>query len=420
MEPGKDLSPDAEINFKRTKDISGIEFLDFREVKKFQFEKESVIIDALFGTGLNKAIEGKSAELIKELNELKFPKISIDIPSGLFADEVSDKNSVVFKADETLSFQFWKKAFLHAETGQFCGKINILDIGLSSEFIENEISDSFVIDEGLVRGIYRPRQEFSHKGNFGKTVIAAGSSGKMGAAVLATQAALKSGSGLTFTLAPQCGYEILQTACPEAMFLEGGQDFISSFDVDEDHTIGIGPGLGTALETQNAFLTFLKTCTKPLVLDADAINILAKNPEKLKLIPKNSVITPHPKEFARLFGKTENSFERLKLAKEKATELEIYIILKDHHTQIITPEGNVFYNLTGNSGMAKGGSGDVLLGIVTSLLAQNYSVQDAALFGVWLHGKAGDFAAEKHSKEAMLASDLIREIGNVFKCLNSK
>ncbi len=420
MEPGKDLSPDAEINFKRTKDISGIEFLDFREVKKFQFEKESVIIDALFGTGLNEAIEGKSAELIKELNELKFPKISIDIPSGLFADEISDKNSVVFKADETLSFQFWKKAFLHAETGQFCGKINILDIGLSSEFIENEISDSFVIDEGLVRGIYRPRQEFSHKGNFGKTVIAAGSSGKMGAAVLATQAALKSGSGLTFTLAPQCGYEILQTACPEAMFLEGGQDFISSFDVDEDHTIGIGPGLGTALETQNAFLTFLKTCTKPLVLDADAINILAKNPEKLKLIPKNSVITPHPKEFARLFGKTENSFERLKLAKEKATELEIYIILKDHHTQIITPEGNVFYNLTGNSGMAKGGSGDVLLGIVTSLLAQNYSVQDAALFGVWLHGKAGDFAAEKHSKEAMLASDLIREIGNVFKYLNSK
>ena len=178
--------------------------------------------------------------------------------------------------------------------------------------------------------------------------------------------------------------------------------------------------MGTALETQNAFLTFLKTCTKPLVLDADAINILAKDPEKLKLIPKNSVITPHPKEFARLFGKTENSFERLKLAKEKATELEIYIILKDHHTQIITPEGNVFYNLTGNSGMAKGGSGDVLLGIVTSLLAQNYSVQDAALFGVWLHGKAGDFAAEKHSKEAMLASDLIREIGNVFKYLNSK
>ena len=277
-----------------------------------------------------------------------------------------------------------------------------------------------MIDEGLVREIYRPRQEFSHKGNFGKTVIAAGSSGKMGAAVLATQAALKSGSGLTFTLAPQCGYEILQTACREAMFLEGGQDFISSFDVDEDHTIGIGPGLGTALETQNAFLTFLKTCTKPLVLDADAINILAKNPEKLKLIPKNSVITPHPKEFARLFGKTENSFERLKLAKEKATELKIYIILKDHHTQIITPEGNVFYNLTGNSGMAKGGSGDVLLGIVPSLLAQNYSVQDAALFGVWLHGKAGDFAAEKHSKEAMLASDLIREIGNVFKYLNSK
>ena len=166
MEPGKDLSPDAEINFKRTKDISGIEFLDFRAVKKFQFDKENIIIDTLFGTGLNKPLEGKVAELIRELNALKFPKISIIIPSGLFADEVCIENSIVFKADETLSFQFWKKAFLHAETGQFCGKINILDIGLNSEFIENEISDSFVIDEGLVCEIYRPREAFSHKGNF--------------------------------------------------------------------------------------------------------------------------------------------------------------------------------------------------------------------------------------------------------------
>lgn len=419
MDSAQNLSADAEINFKRTKDISGIEFSDFSKVNKFQFEKQSVIIDALFGTGLNKAIEGKSAELIKELNELKFPKISIDIPSGLFADEVSDKNSVVFKADETLSFQFWKKAFLHAETGKFCGKINILDIGLSSEFIENEISDSFVIDEGLVREIYRPRQEFSHKGNFGKTVIAAGSSGKMGAAVLATQAALKTGSGLTFSLSPQCGYEILQTTCPEAMFLKCGQDFITSFAVDEGAILGIGPGLGTERETYNALLAFLKVCDKTLVLDADALNMIAENTDHVNLIPKNSIITPHPKEFERLFGKAENSFERLKLAKDKAKELEIYIVLKDHHTQIVTPEGDVFYNLTGNSGMAKGGSGDVLLGILTSLLAQNYSVKEAALFGVWLHGKAGDFAAEKHSKEAMIPSDLIAELGNVFKYLNS-
>ncbi|WP_332019284.1 NAD(P)H-hydrate dehydratase [Kaistella sp.] len=419
MDSAQNLSADAEINFKRTRDISGIEFSDFSKVNKFQFENESVIIDALFGTGLNKAIEGKSAELIKVLNELKFPKISIDIPSGLFADEVSDKNSVVFKADETLSFQFWKKAFLHSETGKFCGKINILDISLNSEFIENEISDSFVIDEGLVRGIYRPRQEFSHKGNFGKTVIAAGSSGKMGAAVLATQAALKTGSGLTFSLAPQCGYEILQTTCPEAMFLKSGQDFITSFDVDQDVILGIGPGLGTERETYDAFLAFLKTCDKSLVLDADALNMLAENTDHVNLIPKNSIITPHPKEFERLFGTTENSFERLNLAKDKAKELQIYIVLKDHHTQIVTPEGGVFYNLTGNSGMAKGGSGDVLLGILTSLLAQNYSVEEAALFGVWLHGKAGDFAAEKHSKEAMLPSDLIAELGNVFKYLNS-
>ncbi|KMQ70543.1 bifunctional ADP-dependent NAD(P)H-hydrate dehydratase/NAD(P)H-hydrate epimerase [Chryseobacterium koreense] len=413
-----EYSTDAKINFNKVKGISGIGIFDFDEIGDFQIDGNAVIIDALFGTGLNRSLDGKSAKIIQFLNELSFPKFAIDIPSGLFADRISEDNPVIFKADETLSFQFWKRTFLHPETGIFCGKINILDIGLSKDFIEREPSKYFVIDENLVKEIFTPRNDFSHKGSFGKTTIMAGSYGKMGAAVLATKSALKSGSGLTFTLAPNCGYEILQTTCPEAMFLYGGEDYISNFSAEEDAAIGIGPGLGTDPETETAFLTFLKNYQKPLLLDADALNIIAKNPENLNLIPKKSIITPHPKEFARLFGETKNSLERLELAKRKSAELGIYMVLKDHHTQIITPENDVFYNITGNSGMAKGGSGDVLLGIITSLLAQNYSPKNAAIFGVWLHGKAGDLAAEKYSKQAMLPSDLMEELGNVFKTLD--
>lgn len=408
------------VNVERCKAISGIDILNFEQVDDYVFTENTVIIDALFGIGLNRNIEGETVKIISMVNDLNFPKVSIDIPSGLMADEMTDVNAIIFKADYTLTFQSWKRSMLHPETGIFCGEIHVLDIGSRKEFEANEMSNDFIIDDLLIQKIYEPRNEFSHKGTYGKATIIAGSFGKIGAAALATRAALKSGSGLTFILAPKCGNEILQTTCPEAMFVSGGANHIVNFDNEENSTIGIGPGLGTAPETKSSFLEFLKTYEKPLVIDADALNILSANPDYLKLIPKNSIITPHPKEFERLFGQRENSFERLKLARQKAQELQIYIVLKDHHTQVVIPDNQVYYNITGNSGMAKGGSGDALLGIITSLLAQNYSPQNAAIFGVWLHGKAGDFAAEKFSKEAMLPSNLIEEIGNVFKYLNQK
>ena len=416
----QEYSADALVNVERCKAISGIDILNFEQVDDYICTENTVIIDALFGIGLNRNIEGETAKIISIVNDLNFPKVSIDIPSGLMADEMTDVNAITFKADYTLTFQSWKRSMLHPETGIFCGETHVLDIGLRKEFEANEMSNDFIIDDLLIQKIYKPRNEFSHKGTYGKATIIAGSFGKIGAAVLATKAALKSGSGLTFVLTPKCGYEILQTTCPEAMFISGGANHIVNFDNEENSTIGIGPGLGTAPETKSSFLEFLKIYEKPLVIDADALNILSANPDYLKLIPKNSIITPHPKEFERLFGKTENSFERLKLARQKAQELQIYIVLKDHHTQVVIPDNQVYYNITGNSGMAKGGSGDALLGIITSLLAQNYSPQNAAIFGVWLHGKAGDFAAEKFSKEAMLPSYLIEEIGNVFKYLNQK
>ncbi|WP_415326608.1 NAD(P)H-hydrate dehydratase [Chryseobacterium sp. MMS23-Vi53] len=418
--PKAKFSEDATINFKELKEISGITIKDFKDVEDYRFDKRTIIIDALFGTGLSRNLEGDFKNLIDFLNSKTSVKISIDVPSGLLSDGISSDGSTIFKADYTLSFQFWKKSFLHPESGKYTGKVEVLDIDLSEEYISQTETKDFVIDDEVVENIFKPRNEFSHKGTYGKSTIIGGSYGKIGAAVLSTRSALKTGTGLTFTIAPKCGYEILQTSCPEAMFIEGGNDFIQNIEIDENSTYGIGPGLGTQKETMKGFLQFLKEYSKPLILDADALNIISQDEKNLKLIPKKSIITPHPKEFERLFGKTEDSFERVELARKKANELDVYIILKDHHTQVVTPEGNVFYNITGNSGLAKGGSGDILLGILTSFVAQGYSEENAAILGVWFHGKAAEFASEKYSKESMLPTDVINEFGNVFELLNKR
>ncbi|UKB85516.1 NAD(P)H-hydrate dehydratase [Chryseobacterium sp. MEBOG06] len=418
--PKGKFSEDALVNLKRLRDITGISVRKLNQIEQYNFDDKTIIIDALFGTGLNRALEGEYKILVDQLNTKGSLKISIDIPSGLPADGMLENDKLPLKADYTLSFQSWKRSFLHPETGKYTGKVVILDIDLSKEYSEKTKSEYFVTDDSVIDFIFKPRQDFSHKGNYGKAVIAAGSYGKMGAAVLATKSALKTGAGLTFTLGPKCGYEILQTACPEAMFIEGGSLFVTNFEGEKDLTYGIGPGLGTHPDTENGLLKFLKTHTHPLVLDADALNIISKAPENLKLIPERSIITPHPKEFERLFGTSDDSFKRLELAKEKSKELNIYIILKDHHTQTITPQGSVFYNITGNAGLAKGGSGDVLTGILTSLLSQGYSEEQVCVLGVWLHGKAADLAAEKHSKESMLPTDVVNELGSVFRLLENK
>ncbi len=413
-------SENANENLKELKELSGVLIKNFKDAESYRFDSRTIIIDALFGIGLSRNIEGDLKDLIDFLNQKKNVKISIDVPSGLFIDRIADENSTILKADYTLSFQLWKKGFLHPETGKYTGKVEILDINLSEEYISQTNTNDFVIDDEVVKNIFKPRNDFSHKGTFGKVTIVAGSYGKIGAAVLATQAALKTGAGLTFVHAPKCGYDILQISCPEAMFIEGGNQQIENIELNENSVYGIGPGIGKDEKTQKALLKFLKEYSQSVVLDADALNVIAETKDGLQLIPKKSIITPHPKEFERLFGRTKNSFERTDLARKKSKELDIIIVLKDHHTQIITPEGNVFYNLTGNSGLAKGGSGDILTGIITSFLAQKYTEEDAAILGVWFHGKAADFASKKHSKEAMLPTDVINEFGKVFEEINEK
>lgn len=414
------FSESASVNLRRLRDVSGVSLKEFKDIDTYHFDDKTVIVDALFGTGLSRSLDNKHKDLVDVINTKNNSKISIDVPSGLSVDTISESNASVLRADYTLSFQSWKRSFLHPEGGKYTGKVIVLDIHLSKEYVESTETEYFVIDDLLIESVFHPRKEFSHKGSYGKATIIAGSYGKTGAAVLATQAALKTGAGLTFTLAPRCGYEILQTSCPEAMFIKGGEDYIVSFEVAKDTICGIGPGLGTHQDTQKEFLQFLKNYSKPLVLDADALNMISKDEKNLRLIPEKSIITPHPKEFERLFGKTDNSFDRLELARKKSEELQIYMVLKDHHTQIITPQGKVFYNITGNAGLAKGGSGDVLAGILTSLLAQGYSEEHACILGVWLHGKAADCASEKYSKESMLPTDVINELGSVFIEMNRR
>nr|WP_255724188.1 NAD(P)H-hydrate dehydratase [Terrimonas ginsenosidimutans] len=295
-----------------------------------------------------------------------------------------------------------------------------MEIGLHPEFYNNTPSRDEQTDEDIIYTVYKPRNSFGHKGTFGHALLIAGSYGKIGAAVLSAEACLRSGVGLVTCHLPSCGYTIMQTSLPEVMVSTDVDKAISTTietDLSMYKALGIGPGLGTASETRALLREVLTQYDRSVVMDADALNCVAKEPELLALIPAGSILTPHPKEFQRLFGDTSNEFDRIDLASQKAKELDLIIVLKGHHTLIALPDGRRFFNSTGNAGMATGGSGDVLTGILTGLLAQGYPGDDAAILGVYLHGLAGDLAAEKLSMEAMIAGDIIRFLGQAYKSI---
>lgn len=399
--------PDADIHFIQT------------EENIHPLPGGQVIIDALFGSGLNRALEGVTAFLVEHINHSGCEIVSIDIPSGLFADH-SSKGAPCIHARHTLSFQCYKPAFLFAENSEAIGEVHLLDIGLHPGYYETLSARFELADGAIIHSIYKPRDRFAHKGNFGHALLVAGSYGKMGAAVLAARACLRSGAGLLTCHLPQCGYAIMQSAVPEAMVLT---DFNSSFntriedDLSKYDTIGIGPGIGTASETKMMLRELLDNYRNPVVLDADALNLLSTQKDLLKLIPAGSVLTPHPKEFERLFGESANDFDRVELALQKAKELNCIIVLKGHHSFIATPDGKGFFNSTGNAGMATAGSGDVLTGILTGLLAQGYSSIETAILGIYLHGLAADIAVTDLSEEALVAGDIIQYLGAAFTSL---
>lgn len=374
-----------------------------------------VILDAILGTGLSRPTQGWVATFIEHINQLPSRKIAIDIPSGLPSDGIPAKDAAIVRASDTLSFQFYKRSFLHPETGPYVGNVHILDIGLHPVFIESTHTLYHITDQREIKNIFRPRSPFSHKGTYGHALMIGGSFGKMGAITLSSKAALRAGAGLVTALVPHCGYEIIQTAIPEVMCRTSGDTEIAAItDWDNYNAIGIGPGMGTKPLSAKAFVEFVGECKQPIVIDADALNLLAKYPDLMASLPAGSVLTPHPKEFTRLFGESVDSMLQLEQARAQAMRYNIYIVLKGHHTVIITPDGECWYNITGNAGMAKGGSGDVLTGIITGLLAQGYDSRDAAILGVYLHGLAGDIAASNYSQEAMLASDIIESLGKAF------
>ncbi len=401
--------PGANIHFIQTEE-------DFHAMKK-----NEIIIDALYGSGLNRGIEGVTAKLVDHINESGCEIISIDIPSGLFTDR-SSKGNTIIKAKHTLSFQCYRPAFLVAENAEYIGEVHILDIGLHQDFYNAVLGPYELVDDMIIHTIYKPRNSFAHKGNFGHALLIAGSYGKIGAAILSAKACLRSGAGLLTVHIPKCGYDILQSAVPEAMVMT---DINAEFNikVDDDlskyEAVGIGPGIGIAAEVKKMLKEVLRNYLRPFVLDADALNIIASQKGLLKLIPPGSILTPHPKEFERLFGESANDFDRIQLVLQKAKELNLVIVLKGHYTLIATADGKCFFNSTGNAGMATAGSGDVLTGILTGLLAQGYSSVETALLGVYLHGLAGDFAIKGLSMEAMIAGDIIESLGAAFSSLNS-
>lgn len=380
-------------------------------------EPEEIIVEALLGSGLNRPPQGEYALLIERLNQLPNEKVAVDLPAGLFADRHTP--GPCFRAAHTISFQIPKKAFFFPENAAYTGKWTVLPIGLHPEYEQNTPVSTFFFTAPDASAMRRPRATFSHKGTFGHALLCCGSRGKTGAAVLSARACLRAGAGLLTVRVPAGSLNILQIAVPEAMCLPdtSEHEWTTVPDVGAYSAIGVGCGTGTSPATALALQQLLQQTSRPMVLDADALNILAAHPEYWPLVPENSILTPHPKEFERLFGATAHDFDRHDRHRSMAIRHKVVIVLKGAYTATALPDGRVFFNATGNPGMATAGSGDVLTGIITGLLAQGYSPEEAALLGVYAHGSAGDTATAVQSVESLIAGDLIEHLGWAFRAM---
>jgi ADP-dependent NAD(P)H-hydrate dehydratase / NAD(P)H-hydrate epimerase len=374
-----------------------------------------IVVDAIFGIGLNRPLEGWLKALVQHINHSKAFVLAIDVPSGIFVDAPTPDLEAVIKANVTLTFQAPKLVFYLPQTGVFSQHTEILDIGLDKNYLETTQTSARLVLKNDVRLMYKPREKFSHKGTYGHALISGGSYGKMGAVTLALKACLRAGAGKASAFIPKCGYEIIQTSVPEAMVITDIENNkIATFpDTKEFNAIGLGIGLGTDKATAAGFEAFLKINKTPLVLDADALNLLTANKKLLKLLPKNSILTPHPGELERLVGKWKNDFDKLEKTKALSKSIDGIVVIKGAHT-ITVDHGQLYVNTTGNPGMATAGSGDVLTGIIIGLLSQGYDALTAAVFGVYLHGMAGDLAAQDRGLNALIAWDIVEFIGDGF------
>lgn len=416
-----EASPDNMLMQSKLPDGVAYQRIDNRTpISQLELGQCELIVDALFGVGLSRPIDGHWAYLVEHINQRKPGRghvVAIDLPSGLSAEQAA--RGAIIHADHTLCIGLPKLNLFFAQNDRYIGHWTLVDIDLDQSAIEQKEALAYYTGAENVKPILRARKRFGHKGTYGHVGIIAGSYGKIGAAILSVRAALRSGAGLVTALIPTCGYTLMQTSVPEAICQVDEHTYAVSRvgNMDAFSALGIGPGLGQNPLTINAIDELLDRLTKPVVVDADALNILASQPEWLVRLPKNSILTPHPGEFDRLFGEHKEDFRRWTTARERASALGLVIVLKGAYTSIYTPEGETFFNSTGNPGMGTAGSGDVLTGVITGLLAQGYDSVDAARLGVYLHGLAGDLAAREEEQEAIIAGDIIAYLGKAFKKL---
>ena len=413
------ISEDCMTNIQRLQKCG---FTDYHEISNaFEPPKltaEDVVVDGLFGSGLNKPLSGGFASVVNYINASNAHVVSSDLPSGLMEEDNSNNlRTNIIRADLTLSIQLPKLAFLFPENEDIVGEWKTLDIGISQEFIAQADTPYIITEASEMSQLIKPRKRFAFKNNFGHALLIAGSSGMAGASILAARACLRSGVGLLTIHTPVCNHDILQTAVPEAMVQNDVHElyFAEPVDLDNYQAIAIGPGIGQEEETALATFDQLADCYIPAVLDADAINILSSHRNYLNRLPRRSILTPHIGELERLIGRCNDSFDRLTKAKELAAYLQCYIVLKGAYSTVITPEGKFYFNPTGNPGMATGGSGDVLTGIILALLAQGYSQENAARLGTFVHGLAGDIACRRTGEISLTASDIIAALPEAWK-----
>ena len=393
---------------------TGIDITEIADNSEFHEESADVLIDAILGSGLNRPVSGYLFRLINHLNDLGKITVAVDVPTGFPSEGKINLKDGILKADLTISFQRPKINFFFPESAGFLREFAVADIGLDENFIQSQPGDWLLIEESDVCNILKVRENFSHKGSYGHALIISGSTETMGAALLCADACLHSGAGLTTACIPTSGLTALNTRSPEIMAITRDSQTPGLIDFEKYQAIAIGPGLGTEKAAETLLWLVLKNFKSPLVIDADGLNILAKNPECLMSVPKNSILTPHVKEFDRLFGEHGTWWERLETARKKAAELQLIILLKNRYSFIVLPTGEIWINITGNPAMASGGSGDVLTGMIAAFLTQGYKPEEAATLGCYLHGKCGDVLHQKSGMHCIPPRYLVKIIPKVI------
>lgn len=416
------LTAACSVNRERLLQVEGADFNEIeRTFEPPELTADDVVVDGLFGTGLSAPLTGGYKSLVQLFNESEAFVVSLDIPSGLFGEwNTGNDRRYVVKASLTLCYQYPRLSFYFAENAEHIGEVVMLDLDLNKDGELRPQSDFYLIERRQAKRQIVARDPYTQKYDYGTVLLVAGSYGMMGAAVLAARGAMRAGAGLVTVHAPRCGYDVIQTAVPEVLFEPDESQLVSSLIETKRRysVVAIGPGISTSPETVDAIDVFLKRHKGRIILDADALNCISMRPQLLNCIPRGSIITPSAIEFDRLFGHHDTDEERLKKAIDMSRRRDLTIVLKGHHTMTVRPNGKVFINDSGNAGMSTAGSGDVLTGVIAGLLAQGYASDTAVVLAVYIHGLAGDLAAEEHSEFGVMAGDIADGIGRAFRALS--